>query len=100
MDISFSIDWIFIGLTLGCVLFLLQMVLEYNRQTTQIRPQIQHAKEVQSKHVEELKKVELLLAESQGEEDGLEKRIADLDKRHKELLAVMNQAEEEQENEK
>ena len=57
MDIGFSFDWIFIVMSLGCVFFLLQILLDYNRNREQIRQELQQIEEIRSRHDEEIKKV-------------------------------------------
>ena len=90
MDIGFSFDWIFIVMSLGCVFFLLQILLDYNRNREQIRQELQQIKEIRSRHDEEIKKVERLIEEATSEGALLDSELEKLDKKHKELEVALN----------
>jgi septal ring factor EnvC (AmiA/AmiB activator) len=83
MDLGFSMDWIFIVLTLGCVFFVLQILLEYNRHAEQIRPQIQ-----------QIEKVERLMEEAESEGAALDAELQKLEKKHKDLEAALEPSDE------
>ncbi len=90
MDIGFSFDWIFIVMSLGCVFFLLQILLDYNRNREQIRQELQQIEEIRSRHDEEIKKVERLIEEATSEGALLDSELEKLDKKHKELEVALN----------
>ena len=78
---TFSMDWIFIAVTLGCVLFFLQIVLDYSRQASKIRPQIRLVEEIRSRHSEELAKVERMFRETEQEENTLETELEHMEQK-------------------
>ena len=90
MNIGFSFDWIFIVMSLGCVFFLLQILLDYNRNREQIRQELQQLEEIRSRHDEEIKKVERLIEEATSEGALLDSELEKLDKKHKELEVALN----------
>ena len=94
MDLGFSMDWIFIVLTVGCVFFVLQMLLEYNRNAEQIGPQIQQIENMRSRHSEEIEKVERLMEEAESEGASLDAELQKLEKKHKDLDAALNTSDE------
>jgi septal ring factor EnvC (AmiA/AmiB activator) len=94
MDLGFSMDWIFIVLTLGCVFFVLQILLEYNRHAEQIRPQIQQIEDMRSRHGEEIEKVERLMEEAESEGAALDAELQKLEKKHKDLEAALEPSDE------
>ena len=86
MDFSFSLNWVFGIITLACAIFLFQMLVDYSKCKSQISPQLQHAKDIKSRHEEEIEKVvrltgeaELQLADLKHEIVGLEEKITELD---------------------
>jgi septal ring factor EnvC (AmiA/AmiB activator) len=89
MDIAFSFDWIFIVMSLGCVFFLLQMLLDYNRNREQIQPQMHQIEEIRSRHDEERLKVQRLIEEANSEGAVVDGELEKLDKKHKELEAAL-----------
>ena len=81
----FSIDWVFGALTLACVYFLLQILLEYNKQKAQIRPQLTQLAEIRSRHAEEFEKVEASTEEATAEQEELDSQVAKLEAQQSEL---------------
>ena len=82
---SSSVDWIFLVVTLGCAIFLFQILFDYNRQASLIRPQLREAAEIHARHSAEIEKVERLIEEAQKEGVGLDTQIAELDEKHQKL---------------
>ncbi len=97
MELTSSLDWIFMVLTLACVIFLFQILVEYNRQAGQLRPQLRQVAEIRQRHEQEMERVARLTEEA--EEDGaeLDKQVLELDARAQLLEAELNglQAQEE-----
>ena len=82
---SSSVDWIFLVISLGCAIFLFQILFDYNRQASSIRPQLREAAEIHARHSGEIEKVERLIEEAQKEGAGLDGQIAELDEKHQKL---------------
>ena len=94
---TFSMDHIFIAVTLGCVLFFLQILMDYNRQASKIRPQIRHVEAIQARHTEELEKVERMIRETEQEQSTLntelermEQKITELESTKARLQAMLD----------
>lgn len=96
---TFSIDWIFGILTLGCLVFIIQILVDYSRQAGEIRPQVRSVAQIQDRHTREIEKVEKQIQEAREESEQLDARIADLERRHDELETVYKQLQEQQEDE-
>ena len=79
MDIQFSMDWIFAVLTLGSLLFIVQILYEYSRQAGNIKPKIRAVDQIQERHSQEMEKVEKLTKNAQAEGSKLDARIAELE---------------------
>ena len=90
MDIGFSFDWIFIVMSLGCVFFLLQILLDYNRKREQIRKELRQIEEIRSRHDEEINRLERLIEEATSKGALLDSELEKLDKKHKELEVALN----------
>ncbi len=82
---SSSVDWIFLTITLGCAIFLFQILFDYNRQASLIRPQLREAAEIHARHSAEIEKVERLIEEAHKEGSGLDVQITELDEKHQKL---------------
>lgn len=93
MDAGF-LNWIFIAVTMGCVIFFLQILVDYNRQAGQIRPQIRRANEIQERHNEEIQRVQRLVEETEQEGAKLSEELAGLQERHQELEEVLKELQE------
>lgn len=81
----FSMDWIFAILTLGCLIFIIQILLDYSKQAGDIRPQVRAATNIQERNSQEIEKVEKLIKNAEEEGSKLDARIAELEHRHDEL---------------
>ena len=97
MDFNLSLDWIFIALTLSSVVFLLQILVDYNRQASVLRPQLRHVDQILRRHAEEMEKVEALLEEAQMEAGELDKPLSTLESRNEELESTLKALEKESE---
>ena len=98
MTLAFSTDWIFGIITLGCLIFIFQIMMDYSRQANVIRPQLRAVDQIQQRHSDELEKVEKLIKTSEGEDAKLDKRVAELEGKHDELEEMLKglQTEEEE----
>ena len=85
MDFDFSLDWIFMVLTLASVVFLLQIMVDYNRKASVMSPQLRHANQILARHAEEMEKIEGLMEESRKEAGELDAPLATLEARNDEL---------------
>ena len=95
---AFSIDWIFGILTLGCLVFIIQIMMDYSKQAAQIRPQLRSVSQIQERHGQEIEKVEKLIKTGQEEAQKLDGRIADLERRHDELEETLKSFHKEEES--
>ena len=43
-------DWLFAILTLGCLVFIIQILVDYSRQAAEIRPQLRAVSQIQERH--------------------------------------------------
>ena len=77
---DFSIDYVFGAITFACVFFFFQMLVDFNRQRSQIAPRLQKIREIRSQNKDEKKKIAKLSEEA-------EKKVADLDRELVELEA-------------
>jgi hypothetical protein len=85
---AFSMDWIFAILTLGCLVFIIQILVDYTKQAGDIRPQLRTVSQIQERHNMEIEKVQKLIKTAEAEGAKLDARIADLERRHDELEEV------------
>jgi len=81
------IDWdiVFIVLTFGCVLFVLQVLLDYNKRASVIRPKLNDVLRIKAHHKEELDKVLLLMEDAEKDASKHQDEINALDVKHEEL---------------
>ena len=99
MDFDFSLDWIFMVLTLASVVFLLQIMLDYNRQASVMSLQLRHANQILTRHAEEMEKIEGLMEEARKEAGELDEPLATLKARNDELDLKLKALEEQSEEE-
>lgn len=88
---EFSIDWVFGAITLASVVFFFQMLVDFNSQRAQIAPQLQHIKEIRSRHYEEIEKVNRLTEEVEKEVDTVNQVVAQLEAQISELDAKIEE---------
>lgn len=62
-----DLDIVFVVLTFGCILFVLQTLLDYNKRASAMRPQLNEVLRIKERHKEELEKVQRLMDESEKE---------------------------------
>ena len=81
------IDWdiVFILLTFGCVLFVLQVLLDYNKRAFVIRQKLNDVLRIKPHHQEELDKVLLQMEDAEKDASKHQDEINALDVKHGEL---------------
>ena len=80
-----DIDIIFIVLTFGCLLFVVQMLMDYNKRASVIQPQLKEVLGIKERNKEELEKVQRLMDDAEKEASKYKDEIAELDTKHGEL---------------
>ena len=80
-----DLDIVFIVLTFGCILFVLQTIVDYNKRASAMRPQLNEVLRIKDRHKEELEKVQRLMDESEKEAVKHQDEITVLDAKHGEL---------------
>jgi len=82
---SIDLDIIFAVVTFGCILFVLQTLVEYNKRASAIRPQLNEVKRIKDKHKEEMGILQIQMDESEKEASKVLDEIAELETKHDEL---------------
>ena len=91
MELGFSADWVFIVLTIACVVFFFQILIEYNKQASQIRPLIHQAADVRARREEEIKNVERQIEETEGKTAELDQQLEQLEAKRQQVESVLKQ---------
>ncbi len=80
-----DLDIVFVVLTFGCILFVLQTLLDYNKRASAMRPQLNDVLRIKEHHKGELEKVQRLMDDSEKEASRYQDEITGLDGKHDEL---------------
>ena len=80
-----DIDIVFVVLTFGCCLFVVQTLMEYNKRESVMRPQIKEVLDIKERHKEELEKIQRLMDDAEKEASKYKDEITELDTKHGEL---------------
>lgn len=80
-----DLDIIFAVLTFGCILFVLQTLVDYNKRASSMRPQLREVQRIKDKHKEEMSKVQLAMDDAEKEADKHKDEIAALEAKYEEL---------------
>lgn len=80
-----DLDIMFALLTFGCILFVLQMLLDYNKHVTAIRPKLNHVLRIIDQHKEEIQKVVMSIEELDKAAAKAKDEMAELEAKHSEL---------------
>jgi hypothetical protein len=80
-----DLDIIFAVLTFGCILFVLQTLVDYNKRASAIRPQLNEVLKIKDHHKEEMLKVEQVMEDAEKEALKHEVAITELETKHDEL---------------
>ena len=83
-----SLDLLLMVLTLGCVVFTLQTLIEYNKQSSVIRPKLRDVARIKGQLEEEIEKVKRTMDESDKDYQKLNTELAELEAKHAELELV------------
>ena len=83
-----SLDLLLMVLTLGCVVLTLQTLIEYNKQSSVIRPKLRDVARIKGQHQEEIEKVKRTMDESDKDYQKLNTELAELEAKHAELELV------------
>ena len=80
-----DLDIVFAVLTFGCILFVLQTLVDYNKRASAIRPQLNEVLKIKDRHKEEIQKVVIAVEESDKEADKTKDEITELEAKYGEL---------------
>lgn len=80
-----DLDIVFAVLTFGCILFVLQTLVDYNKRANAIRPKLNEVLRIKDRHKEEIQKVVMAMEESNKEADKTKDEITELEAKHGEL---------------
>jgi hypothetical protein len=80
-----DLDIVFAVLTFGCVLFVLQTLVDYNKRAGTIRPQLNDVLRIKDRHKEEIQKAVMAMEDSDKEADKTKDEIAELEAKFGEL---------------
>jgi predicted transcriptional regulator len=83
----FTMEYVLAFITLGSVYFLLQILMDFNRNKEEIRPQVALAARTRIENQTEIEKVEHLVEELLKQDSELQKQLDELDAREEELRA-------------
>ena len=82
---EFSLDLVLMMLTLGCIVFTLQTPVDYNKQSSVIRPKLFDVARIKAQHIEEMEKVKRTMDESEKEFSKFDTESTELEAKHAEL---------------
>ena len=80
-----DLDIVFAVLTFGCILFVLQTLVDYNKRASAIRPQLNEVLRIKDRHKGEIQKVVMAMEESNKEVDKTKDQITELEAKNSEL---------------
>ena len=80
-----DLDIVFAVLTFGCILFVLQTLVDYNKRASAIRPQLNEVLRIKDRHKEEIQKVVMAMEESNKEVYKTKDQITELEAKNSEL---------------
>ena len=80
-----DLDIIFAVLTFGCILFVLQTLVDYNKRASSIRPQLNEVLKIKDHHKEEMLKVQQVMDDAEKEASKHEDAITELETKYEEL---------------
>ena len=80
-----DLEVVFVVLIFGCILFTLQMLVDYNKRASTIRPQLSQVLRIKEHHKEEMEKVKLAMDYSEKEASQAMNELSELDIKHADL---------------
>lgn len=80
-----DLDIIFAVLTFGCILFVLQTLVDYNKRASAIRPQLREVVRIKDHHKEEMLKVQQVMEDAEKEASKHQDAITELETKYEEL---------------
>ncbi len=83
-----SLDLVLMVLTLGCIVFTLQTLIDYNKQASVIRPKLREVARIKDSHEGEIEKVKRTMDESDKDCEKFDVELAELEAKHAELEIV------------
>ena len=86
-----DLDIVFAVLTFGCIIFVLQTLLDYNKRASKIRPQLNEVARIKTHHKEEKEKVLLKMEDAEKDASKYTEELAELDAKHGELEIKANE---------
>lgn len=88
---EFSIDLAFMVLTLGCVVFLLQTLIDYNKQAAIFRPKMNNVARIKANHKEAIEKVKRQIDEVEKDSGRFDDEFTELEAKRAELDLVASE---------
>ena len=82
-----DLDIIFAVLTFGCILFVLQTLVDYNKRASSIRPQLNEVLRIKDNHKEEMLKVTQVMEDAEREASKHQDAITELEAKYDELIS-------------
>ncbi len=86
-----DLEIIFAVLTFGCILFVLQTLVDYNKRAFAIRPQLNEVLRIKQHHKDEMDKARVTLENTEKEMEKHQTEIEELVTKHDELELKANQ---------
>ena len=83
-----SLDLVLMVLTLGCIIFTLQTLIDYNKQSSVIRPKLRDVARIKASHEEEIEKVQRTMEESDKDYTKFDEESTVLEAKHAELELI------------
>ena len=85
MSLDIDLGTIFVVLTFGCILFVLQTLVDYTKRASSIRPQLHEVLRVKDRHKEEMNKVQQVMDDVEKEVGKHQDAIMELETKYEEL---------------
>jgi predicted nuclease with TOPRIM domain len=89
VELSIDLDLVFIALTLGCLVFGLQTLIDFSRQSSAIRPQLKEVDRAKAHHLEEIEKLQESLQEADADAQRLAVELQELEVKRAELETAL-----------
>lgn len=80
-----SLDLVLMVLTLGCIVFTLQTLIDYNKQSSVIRPKLRDVGRIKARHEEEIEKVKQTMDDTEKDDKKFDEEAVELEAKQAEL---------------
>lgn len=61
------VEWFFLIIAFVCALFFVQMAIDFQREKSELMPQVKQVLEIRARHESEIEKVERLISEAEAQ---------------------------------